>query len=147
MKTLSALLFASALIGAVATPALADAPITARAATDEKAAFEADRQAILAMTGNFHVTFDLHETTSWRKDYTPIPAKVMGGDESVRVIEDTGRHIVLQHLLVVKGEDNKSHVVKHWRQDWTYEPASVLTYAGEGQWKTEDVPAALRAGC
>jgi len=70
----------------------------------------------------------------------------MGGEESVRAIEDTGRHIVLQHLLVVKTEDGKTHVVKHWRQDWTYEPESVLVYAGEGQWTLEAVPAAMRAG-
>ena len=146
MKTLLALLLASAVtIASPLSPALADGPVT-QSATDAKAAFEADRQSILAMTGNFHVTFDMRETTPWRADYTPIPAKVMGGDESVRVIEDTGRHIVLQHLLVVKTEDGKTHVVKHWRQDWTYEPESVLVYAGEGQWTLEAVPAAMRAG-
>lgn len=146
MKTLIALLLASAVtVAAPLTPALADGPVT-QSATDAKAAFEADRQSILAMAGNFHVTFDMRETTPWRADYTPIPAKVMGGEESVRVIEDSGRRIVLQHLLVVKTEDGKTHVVKHWRQDWTYEPETVLVYAGEGRWKLDPVPAAMRAG-
>jgi hypothetical protein len=146
MKTLLALLLASSVAVSVPfAPAFADGPV-AQSATDAKAAFEADRESILAMAGHFHVTFDMRETTPWRAGYAPIPAKVMGGEESVRSIEDTGRHIVLQHLLVVKTEDGKTHVVKHWRQDWTYEPESVLVYAGEGQWKREAVPAAMRPG-
>jgi hypothetical protein len=146
MKTLIALLFASAVtMAAPLAPARADAPV-AQSPADAKAAFDADRQSILAMAGNFHVTFDMRETTPWRAGYTPIPAKVMGGEESVRVIEDTGRRIILQHLLVVKTEDGKTHVVKHWRQDWTYEPETVLVYAGEGQWRLDPVPAAMRAG-
>lgn len=137
----------AALIGLVPmAPANADAPIANRAATDETTALAADRQAILAMVGNFHVTFDMRETTSWRKDYTPIPAKLMGGDESVRVISDDSHHIILQHLLVVKDKAGKTEVIKHWRQDWTYQPESVLVYAGEGQWKTEAVPVAMRRG-
>ncbi|PZR70160.1 MAG: hypothetical protein DI537_49090 [Stutzerimonas stutzeri] len=60
------------------------------------------------------------------------------------MVEDMGRHIVLQHLLVVPGEGDKAMVIKHWRQDWTYEPATVLVYAGKGKWTLEDVPAAFR---
>lgn len=137
---------AMASIGAAATPALADGPVAARAAADEKAAFEADRASILAMAGTFRVTFDMKETTPWRADYTPIPAKISGGHEVVRVIADTGRTIVLQHLLVVSDDAGKTVVVKHWRQDWVYEPATVLTYAGQGSWKLEDVPASMRKG-
>jgi hypothetical protein len=92
------------------------------------------------------VTFDLRETTSWRGDYTPIPSKLSGGHEVVRVIEDTGRHIALQHLLVVKDESGKTMVIKHWRQDWNYEPENLLTYAGKGEWKLETIPATMRAG-
>ena len=58
----------------------------------------------------------MKETTSWREEYEPIKAKISGGHESVRVIEDTGRKIVLQHLLVV-GDDDNPFVVKHWRQE------------------------------
>ncbi|WP_404714153.1 DUF6607 family protein [Sphingomonas sp. MMS24-J13] len=138
-------LAASLLTIAHAAPALADGPVAARSTADEKAAFEADRASILAMTGNYAVTFDMRETTPWRTDYTPIPAKVSGGHESVRVIEDTGRKIVLQHMLVVS-EAGKTMVVKHWRQDWTYEPASVLVYAGQGRWTIEAVPERMRKG-
>jgi hypothetical protein len=108
-------------------------------------AFRADRASILAMVGDFAVTFDLRETTSWRAGYVPYAGKLQSGHESVRVAQDTGRHIVLQHLLVVK-DGARTFVVKHWRQDWTYEPESVLAYQGKGQWAPEPVPETLRQG-
>lgn len=141
--------FVSALLLSVAlvtTPALADGPVKAASAETEKAAFEADRASILAMAGNYKVTFDMKETTPWRADYTAIPAKMSGGHEVVRAIVDTGRTIVLQHLLVVSDGKGKTFVIKHWRQDWTYEPETVLTYAGQGKWALDDVPAAMRKG-
>jgi hypothetical protein len=137
-----ALLAALSLAALPATVAYADGPV----ATKSAAQFEADRASILAMAGDYKVTFDFRETTPWRADYTPIPAKMSGGHESVRVIEDSGKHIVLQHLLVVTGDDKKTMVIKHWRQDWTYEPTDVLVYAGKGRWNLEPVPAAMRAG-
>jgi len=127
-------------------PAYGQSSGATASAKDEKAAFDADRASILAMAGNFKVTFDMRETTAWRPDYTPIPAKVTGGHEAVRVVAADGRTIILQHLLVVPDGKGKSFVIKHWRQDWAYEPATVLTYAGPGAWKLEEVPAGLRKG-
>ncbi|WP_308419363.1 hypothetical protein [Sphingomonas metalli] len=60
------------------------------------------------MAGNYKVTSDFRETAPWHADYTPIAAKVSGGHKSVRVIENSGRRIVLQHLLVVKTDEGKS---------------------------------------
>jgi hypothetical protein len=138
-------LLAAALIAttALATthPALAHPPVAAPA----DAGFEQDRADILNMAGTFKVRFDMQETTPWDDSYTPIAPKISGGNEVVRVIEDTGRRIVLQHLLVVEHE-GQTRVIKHWRQDWDYEPARVLVYADTNTWKWEDVPAALRTG-
>lgn len=107
--------------------------------------FEKDRKAILAMVGDYHVSFDVRETVVLVPGYKPIANKVTIGDEIVRVIEDTGRTISLQHILV--GEvGGKPYITKHWRQDWTYEPASVLVYAGPGRWVLKPVSAANRAG-
>ena len=125
--------------------ARADEPVTGRSAAVEAAKFQADRANILAMAGTFRVKFDFREQTAWQEDYTPIEPKVSGGYEVVRVIEDTGRKIVLQHILV--GEVNgQLHLTKHWRQDWTYEPANFLVYEGPNRWKLESTPAALRSG-
>lgn len=140
------LLAATFLVAAPVTPAFADGPVAARATAEEQAALAADRASILAMAGDYKVTFDFRETTPWRADYTPIAPKTSGGHESVRVIEDKPGRIVLQHLLVVKDDAGKSIVIKHWRQDWTYEPASVLVYAGDGKWTLEDVPERMRKG-
>lgn len=135
---------------AAAIPALVPVPAAlaqgAPAAQDARAGFEADRADILAMAGNYKVRFDMQESTAWRSDYTPLDRKISGGFESIRVIEDSGRRIVLQHLLVVDDGSGKSAIVKHWRQDWEYEPAKVLVYSGPGSWTFEAVPEALRKG-
>ena len=146
-RSFASLLLAAAPLALLAvSPARADGPVAPAGAAAQQAAFAADRASILAMAGTFKVTFDMKETTPWRADYTPIPAKISGGHEVVRVIADTGRTIVLQHLLVVTDDKGKTFVIKHWRQDWVFEPATVLTYAGQGAWKLEEVPAAMRAG-
>lgn len=127
-----------------ATPALADGPVRQDSAAAH-AAFQADRADILAMAGNYKVRFDMQESTVWKPGYTPLERKISGGYESVRVIEDTPKRIVLQHLLVVEAGAEKQ-VIKHWRQDWEYQPTRVLVYKGQGKWLWEDVPAAMRTG-
>jgi hypothetical protein len=143
-KTLFASGIAALALAAVPAPALADGPIgqTAEAA---KAAFAEDRQTILAMAGDFKVTFDMQESTPWMEGYTPLERKISGGYESVRVIEDTGTRIVLQHLLVT-GDEANPYVVKHWRQDWEYQPAQILAYKGGDTWELTPVPEKMRAG-
>lgn len=107
--------------------------------------FEQDRQSILAMTGDYKVTFDFTETVSFVDGYELKAPKLSGGHESVRVVEDRGDFISLQHLLVV-GPDESPFVVKHWRQDWKYEPARVLMFVGGNAWAWQDVPESERAG-
>lgn len=104
-----------------------------------------DRASILAMAGDYLVRFDMRETVSFVEGYKPIDEKLSGGYESVRVIEDGPRGISLQHMLVV-GSGDETMVVKHWRQDWVYEPATVLAYKGAGHWALEPVPRAERTG-
>lgn len=146
MKDCRTILSAAAIaVALAASPAPAHPPIAERAAAEEQAAFNADRADILAMAGNYKVRFDMQESTPWLAGYTPLDRKISGGHESVRVIEDTGRRIVLQHLLVVEHE-GKTFVIKHWRQDWEYEPARVLVYSGPGTWTWEDVPERMRTG-
>ncbi|MBB4088075.1 DUF6607 family protein [Sphingomonas carotinifaciens] len=105
-----------------------------------------DHAAIMAMAGTFKVTFDMRETTPLVAGYTPYPAKLSGGHEVVRAIVDTPDHIVLQHLLVVGDGNGQTMVVKHWRQDWTYQPASVLTYVAPGRWRLRPVAERERRG-
>lgn len=136
--------FAAALLLSAALPVTASAhpPI---AADDAAANFEQDRADILAMAGNYRVRFDMQESTRWDPTYQPLEPKKSGGNEVVRVVEDTGRKIVLQHLLVIEHE-GKSHIIKHWRQDWEYEPAKILAYSDRNSWAWEDVPERMRTG-
>lgn len=138
----SRVLIAALLALAPALPALAQ---PAAAPIEQRESFEADRRAILAMAGNYRVRFDMRETTSWRPDYTPLDPTSSGGFEIVRVIQDTGRFISLQHILVM-GTAEQPVVIKHWRQDWTYEPETVLAYTDRNTWTLQRVPAADRRG-
>jgi hypothetical protein len=139
-----AILIAAALLAvAPASQALATAaqpPVAA--ATD---AFERDRQAILAQAGQYRVHFDMRENVSFRADYDPLEEKLSGGSEIVRVVYDKGDRISLQHILVME-HDGQTMVIKHWRQDWTYQPQTVLTYAGPNRWVLTPVPEAQRQG-
>jgi len=143
LKTrLGAALFALAM---ATSPALADAGRQQMAATATQSSFEQDRADILAMAGDYKVRFGMAETTSWRDDYEPIKAKISGGHESVRVIKDTGTEIVLQHLLVAEHE-GETFIIKHWRQDWIYEPSHVVVYTETGTWVNKDVSPEKRQG-
>lgn len=140
---LGAGLAAITLAGAV--PAMAQGQARQATTQTDQSAYEADRADILAMAGDFRVRFDMQESTPWIAGYEPLDRKISGGHESVRVIEDTGDRIVLQHLLVVE-MGSETHVIKHWRQDWQYEPEKVLVYNGRDSWNWEEVPAEQRAG-
>lgn len=134
-----------ALTGCQTAAPYSDAPDAAVVSQTDQAQFQADRDAILAMAGNYKVTFDFLETVPFVEGYEPNERYISGGHEVVRVIEDTGHFISLQHILVVGGPDQK-FPVKHWRQDWSYEPAKVLTFIGGNAWALREVPASERAG-
>ena len=131
MLELNRLAAVTGLIALAALPAAADESGAAKA-------FEKDREAILAMAGDYKVTFDFQETVALTDGYELKEDKLSGGYEIVRVIEDTGSFISLQHILVVGSEDEK-FPVKHWRQDWTYEPTEVLTFIGGNAWAMRPV--------
>lgn len=130
-------------LGAVAALSLA-ACATAPALHVEEGAFEKDRAAILAMAGDYKVTFDFTETVAFQAGYELKEPKLSGGYEVVRVIEDAGDFISLQHILVVGGDDK--FPIKHWRQDWTYEPDDVLVFIGGNAWETRQVSDATARG-
>lgn len=137
------ILMASAIFLATSAPASAHPPFQT---VQTQGNFEQDRADILAMAGNYRVSFNMQESTRWDPNYEVLEPKRSGGNEVVRVIEDTGRRISLQHMLVMTDDDGKSHIIKHWRQDWEYEPAKVLVYNERNTWTWQDVPEARRAG-
>jgi hypothetical protein len=106
-------------------------------------AFDCDRRSILAMAGEFRVRFAFEETAALAPGYTPHAEQRSGGTELVQVIADTGTSISLQHILVL---GNEHSVVKHWRQDWHYEPMHVIRFRGNGRFDTEKVDPVIARG-
>lgn len=92
---------------------------------------EADRAAILAMAGEFRVTFAFDETVALVPGYERIEAHRSGAREIVLVEEDHGDRIVLQHILVAPS----GHVTKHWRQDWIFEAPERLEFVADQRWE------------
>ncbi len=138
-------LILAALLATAALPATAIAQALPVAASPEAASFERDRQSILAQAGQFRVRFDMRETVSFREGYDPLDEHQSGGNEIVRVVYDDGDRISLQHILVME-HDGQSMVIKHWRQDWVYQPQTVLTYTDRGEWTLTPVSETERAG-
>ena len=106
---------------------------------------EADRQAILAMAGEYAVTFDFTETLAIDPDYELRPSTETPARELVIVIADEPGFISLQHLLLV-GNRADPVVIKHWRQDWQYQPERLMAYRGFNTWEMEAVSAADARG-
>lgn len=126
-------------------------PITAPATQESlstdirEADFERDRQSILAMAGDYEVSFNFTETIAFQPGYTLQKPQLSKAHEVVRVIEDRGNFISLQHILVV-GHGDTLFPVKHWRQDWQYEPEDILVFIGANAWERQPVSPENRKG-
>jgi len=129
-----------ALIGL--TGLLSSDRVQADAPEPSDANFNQDREAILAMAGEFRVSFQFDETLTLDPDSESSKRHRSRGFET----EDRGDFIQLQHLLVVVDDEGDRHVVKHWRQDWAYEPDSIVVYRGDNVWQRESVAPDKRRG-
>jgi hypothetical protein len=89
-----------------------------------------DREAILAMAGEYEIAFRFHETVGVDPGYGLREPYASDAIELVVVAEDRGDFISLQHVLI-----GRRGVVKHWRQDWTYEDTRTLEFRGRDTWE------------
>lgn len=102
--------------------------------------FERDRRAILAMAGTYRVTFDFIEIARFDPK-AAIPAPYQSwGTEKIYVAADEGDFISLVHILEMRiieddGKISEPFVVKHWRQNWHFEPRDIVEYAGNDRWQ------------
>lgn len=86
------------------------------------------------LCGCFNVEFKYAETFSPDENYKFHDRETInGGLEFVFPVEATDKKIVLQHLLVITDKV----IIKHWREDWTYENPIVWKYQGNKTWKKE----------
>jgi hypothetical protein len=112
---------------------------------------ERDRRAILAMAGEYRVSFDFLETVGFEPGFEPARPYRSWGTEFVEVVTDEPEFISLQHVLVMffendEGELTGPMVTKHWSQDWHYEDTDVHEYAGNDVWKYRELDAATMKG-
>lgn len=116
------------------------AALTIISAANGQSKLDKDRESIKDMTGCYKVTFNYSETFSPNADYEKQDNYSSWAYEYVKLIEDTPKHIKLQHLLIVN-EDKDPMIIKHWRQDWDYENTDFYVFekrnneTGGEEWK------------
>ncbi len=114
---------------------------------------ERDRRAILAMAGEYRVSFDFLEIASYTEAGDPrrLAPYQSWATEKVYVDRNEPGFVSLVHILEMRvlGPDGKPGdpmVTKHWRQDWRYEPEAIVEYLGRDRWQRRAVPPAERRG-
>lgn len=112
---------------------------------------ERDRRAILAMAGNYRVSFDFLEIDSYASPAKPTAPYRSWGTEKVYVDRDEPAFVSLVHILEMRivGNDGKvsePFVTKHWRQDWAYEPDAIVEHRGRDRWQRRTLGADEKRG-
>ncbi len=132
---------------------LATAPAAEWQALQEQgiSSVERDRRAILAMAGDYRVSFDFLEVAAFTGDGSRARPYQSWGTERVFVDRNEPRYVSLVHVLEMHiadqdGKPMEPMVTKHWRQDWRYEPAYVVEYQGGERWVRRELSAAERQG-
>ena len=99
-----------------------------------------DLQSIRSMCGCYKVDFEFAETFSPDTNYVFYDNYSASALEWVQMVEDNGSSIQMQHILVIQD----MYTVKHWRQDWVYQPRESFEYVKGREWKmTEHDPMAV----
>lgn len=101
-----------------------------------RAQFSAGKENIEKLCGCFEVVFKYAETFSPDSAYKfPPRHENTTALELALPIEISNKKISIQHLLVI--DDN--YIVKHWREDWVYEPSSIWKFQGNNLWTKENL--------
>ncbi len=96
------------------------------------------KKVVDKLCGCFEVAFKYAETFAPDPDYKFHEREIIGGTAELALpIEVTDKKIVIQHLLIV----SPTVIVKHWREEWTYENPVIWKYKGDRTWVKETVPA------
>lgn len=107
-----------------------------------------DIMAIMSLVGMYRVSFDFLETIVFENNLKPDVPYQSWGTEYIFPIEVRDNFISLQHILIMKfaSDEIQPYVMKHWREDWTYEDRSMLLYTDEKNWATTNLSAKKSKG-
>jgi hypothetical protein len=99
-----------------------------------------DREAILAMSGTFEVSFAFDEIEALTPDYKLADPYHTEALEVVTPLVTSDRQIVLQHVLLLRKysgakPSGEYKAMKHWRQDWTFEDTELAEFHGQRLWE------------
>ncbi len=94
-----------------------------------------DLEAIKKMCGCYEITFNFSETFDYVEDsnYVPSPNKIAYALEWVDLTHEDQNNIILQHILQM-GSDSNAYIIKHWRQDWSFQNKKLLSYDYDNRW-------------
>lgn len=96
------------------------------------------KQVIDKLCGCFQVDFKYAETFSPDPAYKYHDREETGGTAELALpIGINDKKIVIQHLLIV----GANTVVKHWREEWSYENPVIWKYNGDRTWVKETLSA------
>lgn len=97
-----------------------------------------EHKAIDQLCGCFEVTFNYSETftNDKSKQYISGPLNDKKVIEYVHPIKKNNNEVVLQHILVVSDK----MMIKHWREDWTYQNNVIWDYVRDNTWKKRTIP-------
>jgi hypothetical protein len=97
---------------------------------------QSGKKNIDALCGCFDVEFKYAETFSPDTAYKYHNREtISGGTEYIFPVVNTDKRLVLQHLLVVTDQI----IVKHWREEWTYENPVLYNFKGDKTWIKEQL--------
>ena len=112
-------------------------------AASVKAQSSNGKQNIDKLCGCFDVQFKYAETFSPDKNYKfHEREKISAGKEMALPIEVSDKKVVIQHLLVI----NDTTIIKHWREEWTYENPFVWKFNGDNSWEKQTLSPAQVKG-
>lgn len=100
---------------------------------------ELDLKAIKTMAGCYNVEFKYTETFAPEVDYEKAYDYTSAAFEWAEIVEESGDKVVLQHLLIINDTSEKPIIIKHWRQDWTYEKKDIYRFDKNNRWVFESL--------
>lgn len=92
---------------------------------------ETDKATLQQLCGCFEVTFKYKETFGYPKDYKLTDSYYNEALEWVSNEPQADGSIKMQHILIIDDET----IVKHWREDWSFENNSLYEYQKDYHWK------------
>ena len=102
----------------------------------------AEKEAIKQFCGCFEVKFEYAETFPRTENYQLAKPYEAEAIEYLVVDEETLTKLVLQNILVI----NDTFLIKHWRQDWEFQPKQIFDFQGNKTWDVNTLSASQGKG-